>query len=261
MFFPLRDQNPTRRFPAVTYGLIALNVAVFVYAGVVEAAGEKWTTAAYGLIPRRFVADPLGEMPVVVSAMFLHSGWGHLIGNMVFLNLFGDNLEDALGRLRYVGYYLLCGLCATLLHVAVEPYSPIPMVGASGAIAGLVGGYLLLYPRAPVLSVTTMPLLWFFLPIFPVIPAWWVAAEFFVVNSYAALVAWSSSIAGAGVNRSGGVAVFAHLGGFAAGVILIWRNRQAHRQGALLWKGFRRTASESTDPSQTRWKRTRRLGE
>lgn len=253
MFFPLRDHNPTRKFPFVTYGLILLNVVAYAATEHYSNAGYSWLAPAYGVIPRRLVADPQGEFGVLISSMFLHANLLHLGGNLLFLNIFGDNLEEVLGRLRYLAFYLVCGVLASLLQVGADMQSAVPIIGASGAIAGVVGGYLLLYPRAPVLSVSTFPLMWFVLPILPVIPAWWIAGEFFVVNFYQALEVW-------GETRASGVAVFAHLGGFIAGLILIAPMRSVAQRNPRPWTGFSRKSLEAAD-AQTRWKRTRQLGD
>ena len=140
MFFPLRDENPTERAPVVNYALIALNVAAFLYTWPAISGGQWWIVPGYGLVPTRIVADPAGEAFTVLTSMFMHGGWGHLASNMLFLHIFGDNLEDMLGHAKYLGFYLLAGLVAALAQVGIEPESAVPMVGASGAIAGVVGG-------------------------------------------------------------------------------------------------------------------------
>ena len=257
MFFPLRDENPTRHRPYVTYALIAINVLVFVITRGFEARGHSWMAASYGLVSTRLVADPVGEAFTVVSSMFMHGGWWHLISNMVFLHIFGDNLEDVLGRRRYALFYFLSGLVAALLQVATDVASPIPMVGASGAIAGVIGGYLLLYPRSPVVVLNTVPLLWLIMPIIAVIPAQWVALEFFIVNGVMALDKLSRAPTSM---ATGGVAVFAHLGGFFAGLALIKPLKGAREVEERKWKSFRRGAG-APKGGGARWKRTRRPGD
>ncbi len=256
MFFPLRDENPTRRIPYVTYALIAANLAVFVVTQSGEARGQSWLAAGYGLVARRIVADPLGEAFTIFSSMFMHAGWWHLVSNMVFLHVFGDNLEDALGRGRYLLFYLLSGVAAGLLQVGVDMASPIPMVGASGAIAGVIGGYLLLYPRSPVVVLNTLPPLWLIVPIIAVVPAQWVALEFFVVNGVMALQKLSTlTVSG------GGIAVFAHLGGFFAGLALVKPLKGAREVEGRRWTSFQRKVVEQPPVGRgTRWRRTRRPG-
>jgi membrane associated rhomboid family serine protease len=183
--------------------------------------------------------------------MFMHGGWGHLGSNMLFLYIFGDNMEDVLGHLRYLGFYLLSGLVAGLVQLGIDVGSTIPMVGASGAIAGVVGGYLLLFPRAPIVALNTVPLLWFVMGIFPVIPAWLVAAEFFLVN----LLQGVASL-GSRAEMGGGVAVFAHLGGFVAGLLLV-RPLMGRRSLAARghWSGFKRGPDSRGGGAAPRWRR------
>lgn len=212
---PLRDQLPTRRRPVVTHALIALNVLAYLYeSAAVSALGPRFVVA-WGLVPARFFADPVAELPNVLTSMFLHAPetWWHLASNMLFLWIFGDNVEDALGRGRYLAFYLLSGLAAALAQVLIDPRSMVPMVGASGAIAGVLAAYGSLHPSSPITVLNPVPPLWlFFGPVFR-LPAWLVILEFFVVN----LVSGLSTLGGAG----GGVAFFAHLGGFVAGLVLV----------------------------------------
>jgi membrane associated rhomboid family serine protease len=245
MFFPLRDENPTERVPFVNYGLIALNIAAFLYTWPSIAGGQWWLLPGYGLVPTRIVADPGGEAFTVLTSMFMHGGWGHLASNMLFLHIFGDNLEDMLGHVKYLGFYLLCGVFAAFTQIVIDTQSPVPMVGASGAIAGVVGGYLLLFPRAPIVMLNLTPLI-FFIGLLPVVPAWAVAGEFFVVNVLSAITATSDS-------ALGGVAVFAHLGGFVAGLFLTRPLHTGRDVGARLWHGFRQAHAGS--PGVARWRR------
>jgi membrane associated rhomboid family serine protease len=236
MFFPLRDHNPTRITPWLTYLLIALNLAAFL---LVRSRGEhaeaSWS-GAYGLVPARFLLNPVGEMPTVLTSMFLHGGWLHLGSNLWYLKVFGDNLEESLGRARYLGFYLLCGAGAAAAQIGFDPMSEVPMVGASGAIAGVVGGYMVLYPRAPVSSLNPVPLLWLFLGLVTVLPAWVLALTFLFQNLWMAL----ESMSGMG---SAGIAFAAHIGGFAAGLGLVklfhvpvpedvWTERPSRRNGS-----------------------------
>ncbi|HEX2730378.1 MAG TPA: rhomboid family intramembrane serine protease [Polyangiaceae bacterium] len=247
MFFPLRDDNPTRRTPWVTYCLIALNVLVHLQVTRLTNAGAFWLPAWYGLVPARFFADPVGEAPTILSSMFMHGGWFHLASNMWFLHIFGDNLEDGLGRFRYLLFYLVCGLGAAFAQAGLSPHSSIPMIGASGAIAGVVGGYLILHPRAPVLSLNTFPPLWLFLGVFVVLPAWVIALIFVGQN----LALAYESLEGYG---EPGVAFLAHLGGFVSGFLLVRPMLGGRKIERRNWQGFgARTRRERSWPDQRRW--------
>ncbi len=179
---PIRDDNPTRRFPVINYLLLGLNVVVWLWEVNVEQSGATWLTAAYGLVPRRFLADPGGEAFTIFLSMFMHGSWAHVGGNMLFLYIFGDNVEDALGHWRYVAFYLTGGLCAAAAQIFVDPSSTIPMVGASGAIAGVLGGYMVLFPRAPITVLNPIFPLWFLIGPLLVFPAWLVMGEWFAMN-------------------------------------------------------------------------------
>ena len=214
---PLRDRLPTRRPAWVTYLLILLNVAAFLWARALIGAGvdPHRFLLGWGLVPARFTANPFGEGITLFTSMFMHdpSGWLHLGGNMLFLWIFGDNVEDALGSLRYLAFYVLCGLVAAFAQIVIDPHSTIPMVGASGAISGVLAAYGSLYPRSPVTVLNPIPILWLLWGLFLELPAWLVILQYFVVNL---LNAWYS-FGGSG----GGVAFFAHLGGFVAGLFLV----------------------------------------
>jgi membrane associated rhomboid family serine protease len=208
---PIRDTLPTRTKPVVNWTLIGLNVAMF---GVElwGAAGDQRAevlTSSLALVPARLLADPVGSLPSLFGHMFLHAGFSHIGGNMLFLWIFGDNVEDALGHFRYLLFYVLCGLAAAGLQVALMPSSTVPMLGASGAIAGVLAAYGLLYPRSPIQVLNPIPVLWFAWGLFFWLPAWIVIGEFFLVNLW-------STVTGAG----GGVAFAAHVGGFIAGLLL-----------------------------------------
>ncbi len=213
LLFPLRDDNPTRSTPWLTYTLLAVNVVVFLATLSGEAAGQFWLTHWYGLVPSRLLRDPDGELVTVLTSMFMHGGWVHLASNMWFLYVFADNIEEGLGRARFLIFYLLCGLAAAAAQVLIDIDNSVPMVGASGAIAGVLGGYMVLYPRAPITALNMFPLLWLFTGVVMVVPAWVIALMFFlsdVMTAYSVL----------GDVSSAGVAVFAHLGGFIAGFSL-----------------------------------------
>jgi membrane associated rhomboid family serine protease len=227
--FPIRDDNPTLRTPVVTVGLIALNAAVWV---LIQGMGTNpalpRSVCELGLIPGEFLhrlppgtevsLGPftrciLGAGPVwltPLSSMFLHGGWFHLIGNMWFLWVFGDNIEDSMGHARYAIFYLTCGVAAALLQVFVSPASGIPMVGASGAISGVMGGYLVLYPRVRVFALL---FLGFFVTSIA-LPAW-------TMLLYWAAIQFVSGLFGLLSQDQGGVAFWAHTGGFVAGLVLI----------------------------------------
>ncbi|MEM6825843.1 MAG: rhomboid family intramembrane serine protease [Pseudomonadota bacterium] len=203
--FPLRDHNPSNQTPYVTYALIVINVVIFVAywplfsdPGALSAFYSRW-----GLVPQSAMANPFGFL----TSMFLHGGLMHLGGNMLFLWIFGDNLEDEMGHGAFLGFYLASGIGAALVQIMSEPRSPIPMIGASGAIAGVMGGYLLLFPKA---RVDILVILIVLIRIFPV-PAWVMLGLWFALQ----LIGGFGSAPG-----TGGVAYWAHAGGFAVGLAL-----------------------------------------
>ncbi len=230
---PLRDVNPRHTTPFVNYGLLFANVVVWFWQLLAAEPGTSWVVAAYGLVPARALADPPGEAFTVLTSMFMHGGWAHLGGNMLFLYVFGDNVEDALGHKRYITFYAVSGLGAALAQIVVDTTSAVPMVGASGAIAGVLGAYLVLYPRAPVIVFNPILPLWFLIGVFPVFPAALVVGEWFLWN----LLGGFGSLSQA---SGGGVAFFAHLGGFLAGLLLVrplMRGRS--RPDSRRWEGWR----------------------
>lgn len=210
---PLRDENPTEITPFVTALLIGLNVAAWF---LVQSAGQAEALRAsvftFGAIPCEITAacPPRGiTTSALLSSMFLHGSWEHLLGNMLFLWVFGNNIEDSMGHLRFVGFYLICGLVAALVHVYVAPNSAVPTVGASGAISGIMGAYVLLYPRVRVH--TWIP------PFFFVeLSAVFLLGYWFVIQLFTGLITL-----GPETGDQGGVAFWAHIGGFVAGLILI----------------------------------------
>lgn len=216
---PLRDHNPSRTFPFVTYGLIALNVYVFFQMLMLTESGLESFINTFALLP----ADIVGgrNLFTLISSMFLHGGFGHIIGNMMFLHIFGDNLEDTIGHVKYFFYYILCGLGASALQIYVDPASTIPNLGASGAIAGLMGGYILLFPSHKV--DVLIPLGFYFSR--ATIPAYLMLGYWFIAQ-------FLSGIGSLGITE-GGVAYFAHIGGFIAGIALILPFR-----GFLLRKSY-----------------------
>lgn len=228
--FPLRDDQPSRTRPLVTYALIAFNAAVFVHQ---LSLGERETNALLeraALLPGR-LSDAVRYGPslelcdaagTLVTSQFLHGGILHVVLNLWTLWIFGDNVEDRLGRLKYLVFYVACGAAAGLLHVAANPDSLVPTLGASGAISGVMGAYVVLYPRARV--VTLVPVL--FYPLFFSLPALVYVGLWFVLQLFSGLVDSGSE---------GGVAWWAHIGGFLAGIALLpllrGRRRRRERDG------------------------------
>ena len=229
--FPLRDDAPRHAFPFVTLALIAVNVAVFLYQFALyssdPAAGEAFALL-FGAVPEKLTLALDGRYPIeqglapLVTSMFLHGGWGHLLGNMWFLWVFGDNVEDELGHGGYLGFYLACGVLASLAHYASTPLSPVPAVGASGAISGVMGAYVVRFPLA---RITTL------LPIF--ILFYTIEVPAFVMLGYWFLIQFVSGAAEVGA-QGGGVAWWAHIGGFVAGVGLILPKKPKRR--ARRWR-------------------------
>jgi membrane associated rhomboid family serine protease len=201
--FPIGDDNSSRRVrPLITYALIALNVLVF----LVELAGGDTFIDAWSFVPARFLADPSGDLVTLVTSMFMHGGWLHLGGNMLYLWIFGDNVEDRFGHLRFLAFYLVCGIAATFTQLAFSLGSTIPHLGASGAIAGVLGAYLLLFPNRRVTVVAGYGIVQ--MPALVVIGLWFILQLFSGIGSI-----------GAGAD-TGGVAFMAHVGGFIAGYLL-----------------------------------------
>jgi len=220
---PIRDRLPTQRPPIVNWLLIAINVGVFVWMqALLSVAGPRGAEARaheivsqWGLVPAFILRDPVIALPSVFTSMFTHdpSGFAHIGGNMLYLWIFGDNVEDALGHFRYALFYVLCGVFAAVAQILVDPHSTIPMVGASGAISGVLAAYGSRYPRSPITVINPFLPLWFIFGLFLELPAWVLILQYFVVN----LLSGLASVGGQG----GGVAFFAHLGGFVAGAILV----------------------------------------
>lgn len=214
---PLRDDNPTGITPVLTWGLIGVNVLVFLYQVSLGPREGQFFVYEFGAIPAVITGTEalpsyLAVIPPRFSLftnMFLHGGWLHLIGNMLYLWIFGDNIEAALGRIRYLAFYLICGVLASLAHVLSNPSSIIPSIGASGAISGVLGAYLLLYPRARVLIL--IPLGFFTRLMY--IPAAIALGFWFLLQLL------SGSMAAG--RDAGGVAFWAHIGGFIAGLLLV----------------------------------------
>ncbi len=214
--FPISDVIPSRTTPYVTVGLMALNGIVFLYEIQLSTPELQLFTEVYGVVPGEF------SWPTLLTSMFLHGGWLHLLGNMLYLWIFGDNVEDRLGHVGYFVFYLACGVTAALGQVAVSTGSIVPMIGASGAIAGVMGAYLVLYPHSRVLTVV---FLLFFMDMIKV-PAVFFLGLWFVKELF-------SGVGSLGARSlSGGVAFWAHVVGFAVGAVTgaFWRFREPPRR-------------------------------
>jgi membrane associated rhomboid family serine protease len=213
--FPIRDHNPSGRTPFVTYALIAANVLIFLsYWSLFDSPRElSLFYSQWAFVPAQLSAGE--NATTLVTSMFLHGGIMHLLGNMLFLFIFGDNMEDEMGHIGFAVFYLISGIAAALAQYASGPLSPVPTLGASGAIAGVMGGYLLLFPKA---RVDVLIIIVIFFRVFP-IPAWIVLLVWFGIQLF-------SSIGSSAFD--GGVAYWAHAGGFIAGLILtipVWLKR------------------------------------
>ncbi len=210
MFIPLRDENPTARWPFVTVLLIAANVAIFLFQVAaprgMESAVLRFGAVPYDIVHFRSAVEAAAFPPLLtlLTSMFLHGSLFHLLGNMLYLWIFGNNIEDRLGPFRFVLFYLACGVAAGLTHILAQPGSRVPMIGASGAIAGVLGAYAVIFPRA---RVKTLVFLIFFIDVVPV-PAALVLGFWFLAQVL-------------NVGMGGGVAWFAHIGGFLAGILFI----------------------------------------
>ena len=202
--FPIGDDNSSRRtVPLVTYALIALNVLFF----FAELAGGDAFVMKWAFVPSRFLANPIGDFLTLFTAMFMHAGWLHLGGNMLYLWIFGDNVEDRFGHVKFIIFYMLCGLAATFAQLAFSLTSSIPNLGASGAIAGVLGAYILLFPQGKVRVLQGQQTVQ--VPALIVIGMWIVLQLFSGIGSIVA-----------SAQQTGGVAYMAHIGGFVAGFVL-----------------------------------------
>jgi membrane associated rhomboid family serine protease len=230
--FPLRDENPPQSVPVITRVLIVINAIAFVYELML---GQQvgYFLLEWGMVPARVSlalregGESLsGPGLTLVSSMFLHGGWLHLIGNMWYLWIFGDNIEDRLGHGKFLGFYLLAGIVAALLHYVLHPASRVPTVGASGAIAGVLGGYLVAFPRARI--ITLVPLFPFFQVM--ALPALVVLGLWFVMQFFSGALSLGFGMGG------GGVAWWAHIGGFAFGIVAMWLLGGRSRRGPEVWE-------------------------
>ena len=218
--FPLYDTVRSHRFPAINLILIVINALAFLYEIQMNPSALKEFIFEWGLIPARLLSNPSAAWSTIFTSMFLHGGWFHIINNMWVLFVFGDNVEARMGGIRYLIFYLLCGVAAVLLQTYVLPSSDVPMIGASGAVAGVLGAYLILFPRSRIASL--VPILFIFTII--EIPAVIFLLFWFVSQLYSGLFA----IQGGG---GSGIAWWAHIGGFIFGIIMVFffRTRTTYR--------------------------------
>lgn len=214
--FPVSDVIPSRTTPYVTIALIAANALAFLYEVQLSTPELRVFTQLFGVVPAYFA------WPTVVTSLFLHGGWMHFLGNMLYLWIFGDNVEDRFGHFLYLVFYLFCGVVAALGQVVIDPFSTAPMIGASGAIAGVMGAYFVLYPRSRILTAIFVVV---FLDLVEV-PAIFFLGIWFVMQ----LLSGVGSIGAQAMN--GGVAFWAHIGGFATGALagLYWRLHESSRR-------------------------------
>jgi len=215
--FPIGDDDSTpRTVPVVTYGLIVLNVLFF----LVELNGGEAFIQQWSVVPRRLLANPASDFPTIFTSMFMHGGWLHLLGNMLYLWIFGDNVEDNFGHAKFLVFYLLCGVAATFAQVLVSSNSSVPNLGASGAIAGVLGAYIVIFPRGQVRvmmgrGIIPMPAL--------VVIGFWIVLQF---------ISGIGSISQTA--DTGGVAYLAHIGGFIAGLVLTFLFRASRTNTAAI---------------------------
>ena len=214
---PIRDDQPRFTTPYVNYFLIALNLLIFLFQSALDPESSQILAFQLGFIPAHVTGfltgtDQLDLTSVLLpflTSMFLHGSWLHVIGNMWFLWIFGDNIEDHIGHVQYLGFYLLSGIAAALAEVLLTPHLRVPTVGASGAIAGVLGAYFILYPRARVFT-WFPPIFLFYLPAW-VMLGWWFAVQFLS----------GAATSAASYSQKGGIAFWAHVGGFVAGILLV----------------------------------------
>ena len=214
MLFPLRDLRKTRTRPVLTWALIAINVVVFAYQFFLDPSEGDALVERFGVVPDVLLhSGHLGSLVTLLTSMFLHGGVGHVLGNLWFLFVFGDNVEEALGRVRFGLFYLVCGLVAAATQILIAPDSTVPMIGASGAIAGVLGAYVVFFPRARILT---------FVPVFFLleVPAFVYILVWFALEVVRARFSLGASSA------EGGIAFFAHVGGFLAGIALAFLLRR-----------------------------------
>jgi membrane associated rhomboid family serine protease len=212
---PLRDSTRSRKYPLVTIILIALNIYIYVRQFTSAPSGLQHIIANYAFIPAHY-SEQIQELsvfglffPPLITSIFLHGSWFHVLSNMLYLWIFGDNIEDRLGHARFVAFYLLAGIVANLAHFLIDPHSPIPLVGASGAVAGVLGAYFITFPRA---RITSLVFILFFITVRE-IPAVFFLLFWFIIQVFNGI----NSLGGIG----GNVAWWAHIGGFLTGMVLV----------------------------------------
>ncbi|MCP4020572.1 MAG: rhomboid family intramembrane serine protease [Desulfobacteraceae bacterium] len=211
---PVRDTQPSECFPIVTYTIMGLNLLVFLFQFYYAGFQNEQFYFIYGLVPAKYTIQEISmyfpfsnQVISIFTYMFLHGGFIHFIGNMWTLYIFGDNVEDHLGSMRYLGFYILCGLISGLAHFLLNPFSKIPTIGASGAIAGVMGAYFLLYPRSRILTI--IPII--IIPWFLEIPAYIFLGVWFLIQFFNAAI----------IDTGASIAWWAHIGGFIAGIVLV----------------------------------------
>ncbi|MBI5190211.1 MAG: rhomboid family intramembrane serine protease [Nitrospirae bacterium] len=221
---PLKDDNPTRTLPFVTIGLIAVNAAVYIHMVLLGPIDVEGFVAEYALVPAGFFGGAVGAASVgrasILTSMFMHGGLLHIGGNMLFLWIFGDNVEDRIGHVRFLLFYLACGLAAAFAHMLGDPSSSTPMIGASGAVSGVLGAYMLLFPGARVLTLVFVFLMW--VPAALVIGVWITVQILSSMESY-------------GTGHTG-IAWTAHIGGFFAGMAIVLLMGGKGRGGGRYWR-------------------------
>jgi membrane associated rhomboid family serine protease len=222
IMIPLRDVIPSRTFPALVITLIALNAFAFLFELTLSDRQLAVFVHEYGLVPATF------SFQAAFTSMFLHGGWMHFLGNMLFLWIFGDNVEDRLGHGRFVAFYLLCGTVASLAHVLSEPGSLIPTIGASGAVAGVMGAYFVLYPHSRILTLLPLFIFW------PVVelPAVLFLGLWFMLQLFSGVGTMLMATQGA---PAGGIAFWAHVAGFLSGVVFVYAFRRPERARVEWW--------------------------
>ncbi len=217
--FPIKDTIPSREFPIVTWALIIINSLVFLFETTLSKEQLEALFYYFGVVPARYSHPewavvfglPIDNYWPFITNMFLHGGWTHIISNMWTLYLFGDNVEDRMGHLRFLVFYLLCGIAASITHFVFNIHSTVPALGASGAIAGVMGAYFILFPHSRV--ITLVPI--FFLPYFIEIPAFVYLGVWFITQLFSGTFSLASASTG------GGIAWWAHIGGFVVGILLL----------------------------------------
>ena len=231
--FPIGDENAgTTIKPYVNWAIIGLCFLVFFYQLSLPPRQLDAFIFEFGAVPRNITQ--FRDLYSLLTSMFLHGGWAHILGNMLFLFIFGDNIEDAMGHLSYLLFYLLCGLIAALAQVLLDPTSTIPMIGASGAISGVLGAYIVLFPQGKVRAVVVFG----YIGQIILVPAWVMLGLWFVLQLFSGFASLGAA------SESGGVAFWAHVGGFIAGAVLVWLFRDkdavarqnAYRQQGTSWR-------------------------